>query len=99
MDYDDKGEIELATVDDANIPVNCFVHAPDEESTRWRWTADNLMPRKARVAAEQYSIEADTRETIEEAVRKYVVPLYEAALANLRDHGGNYYWERTSRDQ
>lgn len=26
-------------------------------------------------------------------VRKYVIPLYEAAAKNMLSHGENYYWE------
>lgn len=94
MKYEDKGEIEIASADDANIPVNSFLHEPDEDSPKWRWTADNFMPRKGRVAEGQYEIEADTKEPIIEAVRKHVAPLYEAALENLKIEGACYYWER-----
>lgn len=93
MNYEDTGELELAGADDANVPVNCFLSAPDADSPKWRWGADNFMPRKGRASESAYSIEADTKEAVLEAVQKYVVPLYEAALGNLRTHGENYYWE------
>lgn len=94
MSYTDKGELELVGADDANVPVNCFLHEPDDASSKWRWTADNFMPRRSRVADGQYSIEADSREAIIEAVQKYVTPLYEAALFNLRSFGECYYWTK-----
>jgi len=98
MNYEDKGTIEIAGADDANIPVNSFLTEPDEESPKWRWTADNFMPRKGYVAKEQYEIEADAREPILEAVRKHVAPLYAAALENLNTHGACYYWELKKPD-
>ena len=94
MNYKDKGEIEIAGAGDANIPVNSFLCEPDERSPKWRWTADNFMPRRGCVAEGQYKIEADTKESILEAVHKHVVPLYEAALENLKAEGACYYWER-----
>jgi hypothetical protein len=94
MNYEDKGELELAGADDANVPVNSFLHEPDEDSPKWRWTADNFMPRKGYVSQGAYEIEADTREALLDAVRKHVVPLYEAALENLKTVGSCYYWER-----
>jgi hypothetical protein len=51
------------------------------------------MPRKESCGS-GWRIEADTREEIMEALRKYVIPLYEIALANLKERGENYYWER-----
>jgi len=86
-------EIELETADDANIPVNCFVHEPkDTESGKWEWRADNFTPRKETCGG-SYDIVGDSREDIMEAVTKYVIPLYEAALSNLRTTGENYYWK------
>jgi hypothetical protein len=93
MNYEDKGALELVGADDANIPVNSFLHEPDETSPKWRWTADNFMPRKGRVAEGQYEILADSKEPLIEAVRKYVVPLYEASITNLKTKGSCYYWE------
>jgi hypothetical protein len=50
------------------------------------------MPRKERCGG-MFRLEADTKEEIIEKVRKHVVPLYEAALDNLKERGENYYWE------
>jgi hypothetical protein len=89
----DCGELSLNAIDDANIPVVCFLHEPDDDSPLWRWTADNFMPRKAGCSDVSYALEADTKEEILEAVRKHVVPLYRVALQNLEQHGANYYWK------
>lgn len=93
MNYEDKGEIEISEANEMNIPVNSFLHHPDEESPKWRWTADNFMPRKSIVRQSQYEIEADAKEPILEAVSKHVAPLYAAALENLNTNGACYYWE------
>jgi hypothetical protein len=96
MNYEDKGEIEITEADDMNVPVNSFLAKSDEDSTKWIWTADNFMPRKGRCEEGMYEIEADDRETLLELVRKYVVPIYRAALGNLEKNGENYYWEPKS---
>jgi hypothetical protein len=98
MGYVDSGTIKLETCDDANIPMNCCIFPPDEESKKWRWFALNYMPRKEYSGGMQmgggcYQIEAESLEVIKAAVNKYVVPLYEIALANLKTNGKNYYWK------
>lgn len=94
MSYTNKGEMDISEADDANVPVNSFLEAPDKETNKWRWHADNFMPRKYQVADGQYHIEADTKEAIVEAINKHVIPLYEAALSNLKSKGDNYYWSK-----
>lgn len=97
MAYQNTGEIQLEEADDLNVPVCSFVLEPDSESPKWRWTAHNYMPRKDRIDLEcTYAIEADTKEEILEAVRRHVVPLYEAALHNLTTHGQNYFFSKKS---
>lgn len=95
MSFVNKGELELEYANDANVPVCCFLHEPDEENPKWRWSANNYCPRKDSVYQDSYKIESDTKEEIMEAVIKHVVPLYEAALINLRSKGSNYYWQST----
>jgi hypothetical protein len=94
MKYEDTGMIPIAQADAANIPINCFLTEPDEESTKWRWTAENFMPRKSIVTEGAYRIESDDKEELLKAVRKYVVPLYKAALTGLKERGECYYWEK-----
>ena len=94
MGYLNKGTIKLEECNEMNVPVNCFINPPDEQTKKWTWFASNYMPRKDCLGGE-YVIEADSQEVILAAVNKFVVPLYEAALANLKATGENYYWEAT----
>lgn len=91
----DTGEMPIENANDANVPVVCFLGEPDRENGIWTWTAINFMPRKEQLGA-YYKLEADTKEEIMEVLAKYVVPLYEAATNNLKEHGENYYWASKS---
>jgi len=92
MSYQNTGEVDIEQADDANVPINSFLIEPDDESQKWRWNADLFMPRKGYVMAEAFGIEADTKEEIIQLVNRIVIPLYEAALANLKAEGQCYYW-------
>jgi len=107
--YKDLGSICITDADDANIPVNCFLEEIEDDSefndpTRsefnpkylgwFKWTADNFMPRKSHVNIAAYIVMAPEKDIILKLVKKHVVPLYEAALGNLRDLGDNYYWKK-----
>jgi hypothetical protein len=94
LGYVDSGTIKLEHCNEMNIPINCFMHRPDEQTTKWSWSASNYMPRKEYLQG-SYEIEADSKEQIMNAINRYVVPLYEAALANLKTTGKNYFWEKT----
>lgn len=94
-----KGECQIEEADDMNIPVNIFISAPDNPGDKWTLTADNFMPRKCHATDGAYSIEADTREELQELVKKHVLPLYEVALDLVKGMiaGTNdslYYWEK-----
>ena len=91
--YKNTGNIGIEECDDMNIPVNCFISEPNEDSQKWIWQADNFMPRKAMIDSCKYEIEADTKEHIIAAVNKYVVPLYANALEKLKTSGELYYWD------
>ena len=102
--YKDLGDMCIADADDMNVPVNSFLTQIDDsrilEANRlkrykgwFEWSAQNFMPRKECLGGE-YRVIAPERETILELVKKYVVPLYETALENLKTYGANYYWER-----
>jgi hypothetical protein len=92
--FRDVGEMPMDRMNGANVPVVCFLYEPGPENGgMWVWSATNFMPRK-KSCGSSWRIEADTREEIMEALRKYVIPLYEIALANLKERGENYYWER-----
>ena len=88
----DTGDMAIESANEMNIPVVCFLHEPDRENCLWSWSAINFMPRKERLGS-RYYLEADTKEEIIELVNKYVIPLYEAAMTNLKTSGDNYYWE------
>lgn len=93
MSYTDCGTMKIASADEMNIPVVCFIHEPEGAGERWSWTAVNFMPRKERCGG-GYEITANTKAEILEAVNKYVTPLYDVAAKNLRTTGKNYYWEK-----
>jgi hypothetical protein len=86
-----NGDMSIEECNDMNIPVNSFI-GPKEDG-KWEWSADNFMPRKGWCTEDAYSLEADTKEEIMELIHKHIVPLYEAALNNLKTVGANYYWE------
>lgn len=89
----DAGDLSIERADDANVPVVCVLSEPDRENGLWIWDAINFMPRKEYCGG-SYRLEADTKEEIMEVLRKYVIPLYEAAATNMRENGENYYWQR-----
>jgi len=86
------GELEIEDANDMNVPVNSFL-TYNETDKKWEWNASNFMPRKGWCTEDAYSIKADTKEELIALVQEKVVPLYEAALNNLKTHGANYYWE------
>lgn len=90
----DIGNISLSEANDEHIPVQCILMEPDEVEKKWTWTAKDFRLGIGLVVYKAYELEADTEEEIIEYVNKYVVPLYEAALYNLKTFGENYYWER-----
>jgi hypothetical protein len=88
----DKGEISIESCNEMNIPVRCFMIEPEENGTFWTWTALCFQPRRECCVA-GFLLEG-TKEEIQEAINKYVVPLYEIALDNLKNGCNNYYWEK-----
>lgn len=89
----DIGEIPLTEANEEHIPVHCLLAKSDIDK-RWVWGAADFRLGIGLVVHGAYMLEADTREEIIEYVNKYVVPLYEAALYNLKTFGENYYWKR-----
>lgn len=90
------GEMGFEEANEMNVPVCIFISEPECDGCAWFLTANNYMPRKNYIAEEGYKYVADTRLELEELVRKYVVPIYEAALNRLKERGDLYYWERKS---
>ena len=94
MKYENTGIIPIEEADDMNIPINITISETDENSPAYILTADNLMPRKGYMEQSMYEVEANSREILVELVNKHIVPLYEAALYNLKTKGELYYWEK-----
>ena len=88
----DTGTMPITSANEMNIPVICMLHEPDRENGLWSWAATNFMPRKE-YCGSSYCLEADTKEELLAEINKYVTPLYETALANIKERGYNYYWE------
>jgi len=84
--YFDFGEIPLKDADGSNLPVNCYLFEPDND-IYWHWTASNYMPRRGVVSGLAYEIRAVSKKDILNAVRKYVVPLYEKIVESLKEDG------------
>lgn len=87
----DKSEVSLSCIDEMNIPITSFL---SEVAGKWEWRASNFMPRRGAIAAEQYFVVADTKEEIQKMLLEKVIPLFEAAIHNLKTDCENYYWER-----
>jgi hypothetical protein len=91
----DCGEIKVTGANEMNIPVCCFLQSPEEQDEyigMWTWGANNYMPRKNLITEDQYQLVADTKEEILGHIKKYVIPIYQAAIDALGE-GGLYYWE------
>ena len=94
----DNGTWKVSEVNEMNIPVNSFLHAPGEDEEwpkSWVWKADNYMPRKGYINQGVFELIADTREEIMEMVSQYVIPRYQMAIDEMKKNGGCYYWEFT----
>jgi len=71
----DKGEVSLTnTADSTNIPVNICI---EEQNGEWHLWASNYLPRKGTVHSSVYKVIAPERKFLVEAIRLYIVPLYE----------------------
>ena len=45
------------------------------------------------MSASAYAFMSTDRKELVNIVQKYIVPLYDAALTNLKNNSTNYYWE------
>lgn len=86
--------MELNEANDMNVPVGISIYQ-DDDTKKWTLSADNYMPRKSMVSEGEYTHEADTREELEKLVQKYVTPLYEVALSELKSKSELVYWEKS----
>lgn len=108
--YKNHGEIDIEHANEMNVPVAIFISKLDREwsdqlAPAWanfKLTADNFMPRKGFSTESAYKAYADTEQELQDLVRKYVQPLYEAALWNVQNISttvSQYYWEKEDGNQ
>lgn len=114
--YTDLGNIEATEADYANVPVDIWLTKVNAESRRerpkfraWLLTANNYMPRRGELSGENaYCVTADSRDVLVQLVKKYWLPLYQAAETRLvmfdvpdknaeKGTSSLYYW-RTGGD-
>jgi hypothetical protein len=112
-EYENLGENAIESANDANIPVDIWlkkIKEDDEEGDgkhagMWRLTANNYMPRKARLSGENsYKVIAKDRDVLVKLIHKYWLPLYQIAVeiltemkpSQIHDNGTAclYYWEK-----
>lgn len=91
IEYRDLGEISIDEANDANVPVGVFIYK-SEEGEHFTLRADNFMPRKNCAGEGMYEVQARSREDLVELVKKYIVPLYKAAVQSLEENGELYYF-------
>jgi hypothetical protein len=114
------GELDFLGSNNANIPIDIWLFSPkqnkeneteydgsqDDGSELWLLTADNYMPRKARLGGERSYKVWGTAEELRGLIKTYVLPLYETAVKYLQGmiegkvgadgepvFHGLYYWE------
>lgn len=92
-------EMRFEECDDANVPVDIWLRAPDEDCRKFVLHAGNYMPRKGVVTDHAYHQEFDTRDEAVACLKKYVLPMYETALLAIHEIAAGareclYYWDR-----
>ncbi len=86
---EDHGEWSIEKIDEANIPVNLVLSAPDDYSEQWILLADNFKPCNSQVDVEIYEIRANSREAL---IHTLIVPLYQNAVNQLSRNGSLFFW-------
>jgi hypothetical protein len=102
--YEDLGECEVTSANDANIPVSIWI-SPEEDDEgepikeSYRLRASLYMPRKGHVVEDAFRARSSDRKVLEDLVRVYWLPLYQMAVKVLTemkpDEDGVsslYYW-------
>ena len=111
---ENTGELNIEGADSANIPVDIWLHNPvdwveadyqyngeQDPKDLWLLSANNYMPRKARLGSESgpcYEVWG-TEQELRDLIAKYIIPLYETALnvlKNMSTGNGNtnlHYWD------
>jgi hypothetical protein len=117
---EDVGELRITDANEANIPVDVWLHSPadnkdngaeydgeqDNGEDLWLLTANNYMPRRARLGEEWCYKVWGTKEELQALIKKHILPLYQVAVKYLQGmidgkvdgegkpvFGGLYYWE------
>lgn len=91
------GDDEITGVDDANIPVNLLIaKVKHKGKVKWRLSWDYFMPRKG--FGEGGFLLADTKEEMQEFIKKNILPLYRIAfdVVTAMTEGKRdalYYWQ------
>ncbi len=90
------GDGEITGLDDANIPVNLFTSKVKHKGkVKYRLSYDFFMPRKG--MAEGGFLLADTKEELQEFIKKNILPLYKIAFDAVTaisegKRDSFYYW-------
>jgi hypothetical protein len=109
-DPTDKVPEPIETIDEAesfdvadgfNVPVHVGLHEEkdketDEKTGYWALRADGFLPRKDQIIEDMFGVRSKDPEQLRQVVAERVIPLYEAALENLRgiaDGSNNILYE------
>ena len=98
---DDRSISPITEVNETLIPVDIWIQKAKDDSQdagKWVLTGSCYLPRKSFVTSNYFEVVADTAEELRNIVRTNVLPLYQAAVAQLTAiHEGRedhlYYWE------
>ncbi len=100
---DDRSISPITEVDETAIPVDIWIQKAEDGSPdagKWVLTASCYIPRKTFVTGDYFTVVADTAEELRDLIKIHVLPIYEAAVAQIsaiRDGRADhlYYWETT----
>ncbi len=101
------GGMSLKDFDDANVPVDIWFEELKQKNNiefwdlgfRWQLTCGNYMPRDGDVAPCVVEVYAKEKESLQKAIAKYILPLYQVAIDKLNKmvnegEGKLYYWSK-----
>lgn len=99
-----NSELTLDALDDANVPVDIWLDKNDDNHEllnagyQWRLRCGNYMPRRGRVEEGAIEVYAKEKKFLQDAVEKYILPLYQVAVSKLHKmistgEGNLYYWD------
>ena len=101
------GELDVSSINDMNVPMNIFIteqtfgsftedyqYSPyddcDAEESNENILNDDIV---YVLTAGNYTFMSTDKQELVNIVQKHIVPLYEAALTNLKNNSTNYFWE------